>query len=234
MFIKRLFDIVFSAIGLILLSPLFLLVGIIIKLDSFGPVFYRGVRTGRYGKPFRIFKFRSMASDAEKSGVSSTSNNDMRITKVGKIIRKLKLDEFSQLINVLIGDMSIVGPRPQITYYTDRYSEEEKETLKLRPGITDWASIKFNDEGGIIASSNIPDADLAYEVCIHPTKMKYQLKYLRERNIWVDLKIIFCTVLSVISTRIGGNPIGIPELSPKELEEVAKASEEAKIAGIKL
>ncbi|MFW5889714.1 MAG: sugar transferase [Bacillota bacterium] len=220
--IKRLFDIVISSTALILLSPVFLLTAILIKLESKGPVFYRGLRVGRYGKLFKIYKFRSMVDNAEKTGVSSTSNHDMRITRMGKIIRKFKLDEFSQLINVFVGQMSLVGPRPQVKRYVDEYSEEEKKTLSLRPGITDWASIKFNDEGSIIEDSGIEDPDEAYSKLIHPIKMKYQLKYLNERSIWIDFKILVFTVLTVISTRLGGKPLGVPQLDDEKNKIIDK------------
>ena len=209
---KRSFDILVSAVGLIILSPFFILLSIAIKLDSPGPVFYRGVRVGRQGKPFRIFKFRSMVADAEKRGAASTSNSDMRVTRVGNLIRKFKLDEFSQFINVLIGDMSFVGPRPEVQKFVDLYTEEEKLILTLRPGITDWSSINFHNEGEIIEASGIVDADEAYAQLIRPKKLLLQLKYARERNMWIDIKIIACTILTLFSTRMGGEPVGVPEL----------------------
>jgi len=176
-------------------------------------VFYRGVRVGRHGKPFRIFKFRSMVQDAERLGASSTSTTDMRVTICGRFIRKFKLDEFSQLINVLIGDMSIVGPRPEVQKFVDMYTEEEKVILTLRPGITDWASVRFHNEGAIIEASGIEDADEAYARLIRPEKLRLQLKYVREHNLWIDIKIIFATLLTIFSTRMGGGPIGVPEAS---------------------
>lgn len=208
--LKRLFDLICSAVGLILFSPFFLGLAIAIKLDSPGPVFYRGVRVGRYGNPFRIFKFRSMVHNAEKIGAASTSNSDMRVTRMGHIIRKCKLDEFSQLINVFLGDMSLVGPRPEVQKFVDMYTEEEKAILTLRPGITDWSSIKFHNEGEIIDASDIADADEAYAKLIRPEKLRLQLKYLRERTLWIDIKIIVCTILTLISTRTGGGVIGVP------------------------
>lgn len=211
-FIKRLFDIIVSGIALVILSPLFLVTAIRIKAEDGGAVFYRGERIGRYGKPFRIYKFRSMHENAEQTGVSSSSNEDDRITKIGHFIRKYKLDELSQLINVFKGDMSFVGPRPQILSCLDKFSEEEKQTLQLRPGITDWASIKFNDEGGIIAASGIADADEAYDKLIHPIKMQYQIKYLHERSFKIDMQILVNTLKTIISTRRGGEPIGVPPL----------------------
>ena len=207
---KCFFDIVVSGIGLFFLSPAFLLLSIAIKINSPGPVFYRGVRVGRFGKPFRIYKFRSMVADAEKKGAASTSNTDMRVTSVGHFIRKFKFDEFSQLINVFIGDMSLVGPRPEVQKFVDMYTEEERLILTVRPGITDWSSIKFHNEGDIIEASGIIDADEAYAKLIRPEKLRLQLKYVRERTIWIDIKIIICTVLTIFSTRSGGDPVGVP------------------------
>lgn len=156
---------------------------------------------GKNGKIFHIFKFRSMVVDADKRGGSSTSNKDPRVTRIGRIVRKYKLDEFSQLINVLIGDMSLVGPRPQVKWAVDSYSSEEKMILILRPGITDWASIKFHNEGEIIEKSGITDPDEAYLKLIHPEKIRLQLKYLREHSFWIDLKILFQTVTTIYITR---------------------------------
>lgn len=208
---KRLFDVVISAIGLILLSPAFLLLALVIKLDSHGPVFYRGVRVGRNGRSFNIYKFRSMVADAERRGAASTSTTDLRVTRSGRFIRKFKFDEFSQLINVLLGDMSIVGPRPEVRKFVDKYTEEEKLILSVRPGITDWSSIKFHNEGEIIESSGIPDADEAYETLIRPEKLRLQLKYVRERSLLVDIRIIGATVVKLFSTRIGGKLHGVPD-----------------------
>ena len=197
--IKRLFDILLSVVGLILLSPLFLMMAFWIKLDSKGPVFYRGKRVGLKGVPFNIYKFRSMVVDAEKNGLASTSNNDVRVTKVGEYIRKYKLDEFSQLINVFLGDMSLVGPRPEVQKFVDQYTDEEKKILTVSPGITDFASIKFHNEGEIIASSGMDNADEAYAKLIRPEKLKLQLKYVEEQNILLDIKLILQTLRKVIS-----------------------------------
>jgi lipopolysaccharide/colanic/teichoic acid biosynthesis glycosyltransferase len=209
--VQRFFDVVMSAIGLLLLSPFFLLLALVIKLDSHGPVFYRGVRVGRHGRQFKIYKFRSMVADAERKGAASTSTTDLRVTRSGRFIRKFKFDEFSQLINVFLGDMSLVGPRPEVQKFVDRYTPEERVILTVRPGITDWSSIKFHNEGEIIEASGIPDADEAYEMLIRPEKLRLQLKYVKERNLWVDIKIVVSTVLTLFSTRFGGRPIGVPE-----------------------
>lgn len=169
----------------------------LIKKEDGGPIFYRGIRTGRYGKPFRVFKFRTMVVDAEKLGASSTSDDDERVTKIGKFLRKYKLDELPQLINVLVGDMSLVGPRPEVKKFTDLYTEEERAILNVRPGITDWASLWNSNEGGVLKGSMDPDKD--YLEKIRPEKIRLQLKYVRERSFWIDLKIIFQTLWTIIS-----------------------------------
>lgn len=202
---KRLFDIVLSAIGLLVFSPLLLIVALWVRLDSPGSVFYRGERTGKDNKPFKIFKFRSMVVNAEKLGASSTSDGDRRITKSGKFIRKCKLDELSQLINVFIGDMSFVGPRPEVKKFTDMYTPEEKPILDLRPGITDWASIWNSDEGRIL--EGLEDADAGYEKYIRPGKIQLQLKYRNEHNLLSDIKIICYTLARIFNS----------EFYPKEL-----------------
>lgn len=207
---KRFFDVLFSGAGLFILSPVFLLLAVAVKLNSSGPVFYRGVRVGRFSNSFKIYKFRSMVADAEKIGAASTSNTDMRVTSVGHFIRKFKFDEFSQLINVFLGDMSLVGPRPEVQKFVDMYTEEEKIILTVRPGITDWSSIKFHNEGDIIEASGIADADEAYAKLIRPEKLRLQIKYVKERNLLIDIKIIVCTILTIFSTRSGGEPVGIP------------------------
>jgi lipopolysaccharide/colanic/teichoic acid biosynthesis glycosyltransferase len=193
---KRLFDIIFSLFGLIVLSPLLFVLAILIKKEDGGAVFYRGVRVGRNGSPFRIFKFRTMVVNAESMGGPSTSDDDPRITKVGKFIRKYKLDELPQLINVLKGEMSFVGPRPEVLHYVNMFTEEEKAILSARPGITDWASIWNPDEGAILAGS--ADPEKAYMEKIRPEKIRLQLKYVRERSFINDLKIIVLTLLALL------------------------------------
>ena len=193
---KRIFDLILSVIGLLILSPFLIAVGLIIKFSDYGPVFYRGERVGLNGRLFKIFKFRTMVVDAEKIGGSSTSDDDERITKIGKKLRKYKLDELPQLLNVLVGDMSIVGPRPEVKYYTDQFNEEERLILSVRPGITDWASIWNADEGAVLAGAEDPDK--AYEELIRPTKLGLQLKYVEKKSFFVDIKIIFLTILAII------------------------------------
>ena len=194
--LKRLFDILFSAFGLIVMSPPLIFSAIAIKLDSEGPVFYRGKRIGRYGKPFRIYKFRTMVVNAEKLGGPSTADDDPRITKIGHLLRKLKLDEVPQLINVLIGEMSFVGPRPEVQHYVDMFTEEEKAILDVRPGITDWASLWNPDEGAILKGSKDPEK--AYIEKIRPEKLKLQLKYVKKNSFWIDLKIILLTLKTIM------------------------------------
>ncbi|MGE5483893.1 MAG: sugar transferase [Ignavibacteriales bacterium] len=207
--VKRAFDIIFAVMCLVIASPLLLAIALAIKLDSKGPVFYRGLRVGLHGKPFRIYKFRSMVADAERTGVSSTSETDYRVTRCGRVLRKFKLDELPQLINVLIGDMSIVGPRPEVPRFVDMYTEEERAILTIRPGITDWASIRFHNEGEIIQASGIKDADEAYARLIRPEKMQLQMKYVKEHNVWLDFKIILATALMLFSTRVGNRVSGV-------------------------
>ncbi|ODS38825.1 MAG: hypothetical protein A7316_07015 [Candidatus Altiarchaeales archaeon WOR_SM1_86-2] len=194
--LKRLFDILFSILGLILSSPVLLLIAFLIKREDGGPVFYRGARVGRSGNPFRIFKFRTMVVNAEKLGGPSTADDDPRITKVGKSLRKYKLDELPQLINILKAEMSLVGPRPEVQHYVDMFTEEEQAILSVRPGITDWASLWNRDEGAILAGSHDPEK--TYMEKIRPEKIRLQLKYVRERSFFIDLRIIVQTIFTII------------------------------------
>lgn len=193
---KWLFDILFSVLGLLLSSPLLGLIAFLIKREDGGPVFYRGVRVGRYGKSFRIFKFRTMVVNAEKLGGPSTADDDPRITEIGGWLRKYKLDELPQLINVLRREMSFVGPRPEVQHYVDMFTEKERAILSVRPGITDWASLWNPDEGAVLAGS--PDPEKTYMEKIRPTKIDLELKYVRERSSWIDLKIIVQTLLTIL------------------------------------
>lgn len=195
--LKRFFDIMLSLFGLIIISPVLIFLGLLIKGEDGGPIFYRGVRVGRYGKLFKIFKFRTMVVGAEKLGGPSTANDDPRITRAGRLIRKYKLDEVPQLINVFKGEMSLVGPRPEVQHYVDMFTEKERAILTVRPGITDWASLWNPDEGRILSGS--PDPERTYMEEIRPTKLRLQLKYVRERSFFVDLGIILKTVATVIS-----------------------------------
>jgi len=194
--LKRLFDTIFSVIGLIITFPILLFFALLIKLNSKGPVFYRGKRVGRSGNLFKMYKFRTMVVDAEKLGGPSTADDDPRITKTGRLLRKYKLDELPQLINVLKGEMSFVGPRPEVQHYVDMFTEEEKAILSVRPGITDWASLWNPDEGAILAGSSDPEK--TYMEKIRPQKIKLQMKYVREQSFWSDLKIIFLTLKAIV------------------------------------
>jgi len=200
--LKRLFDILFSASCLVILGPLFIIIAVIIKCEDGGPVFYRGIRIGRSGRPFRIFKFRTMVVNAEKIGPSSTAKGDTRITGIGRVLRSYKIDELPQLINILKGDMSVVGPRPQVGWAVELYTDEEKRILLgIKPGITDYASIKFSNEDEILAGS--PDPDKCYMEKIHPEKMRLSMEYAKNMSIGNDLIIILKTLFTI--ARKGNN-----------------------------
>lgn len=196
---KRLFDIVLSAIGLIVASPILLPVMFLIwRQDGFSP-FYIAPRVGRREQPFQMVKLRSMIKNADKSGVDSTAKDDQRITPVGQFVRKYKLDELTQLWNVLKGDMSLVGPRPNVKRETDLYTTEEKRLLSVQPGITDFASIVFSDEGDILAGS--ADPDIAYNQLIRPGKSRLGLFYVDHRSLWLDVRLIYLTAVAIASKR---------------------------------
>ncbi len=190
--IKRVFDIILSALGLILLSPLFLVLAIAIATDSPGGIFYRQTRVGKNGHPFRIFKFRSMRSGSDKKGQLTVGSTDQRITRTGRFIRKHKLDEFPQLINVLKGDMSLVGPRPEVPKYVAMYNDEQKKVLSVRPGITDYASIEYANENDLLSSSSNPEKTYIDEVM--PAKLALNKKYISEAGLGTDIKLIFRTL----------------------------------------
>ena len=195
--VKRAFDIIISAIGMVVLLPVFLIIGIIIKLDSKGPVFYRQERITSYGRRFRIFKFRTMVQNADKKGSLITLGEDPRITKVGSKIRKTRLDEVPQLINILIGDMSFVGTRPEVPKYVEKYDDSMKATLIMKAGVTSKASIKFRDEDEIM-NKYLKQGESVDEIYINrilPEKMKYNLEYIEKFNIFKDFKIMIDTVI---------------------------------------
>ena len=196
-FMKRLFDIVASGLGLVFLSPLFLLLAIWIKLDSKGPVFYRQVRVGRYNRDFRIFKFRSMRMGSDKGSLVTIGDRDSRITRSGYIIRKLKLDELPQLINVFVGDMSLVGPRPEVRHYVDYWTEQQLHVLDVRPGITDPASIRFRNENELMAKAQDPER--YYIDVIMQEKLRLYLEYVAHHSFWGDITIIFQTFWVIIT-----------------------------------
>lgn len=195
--IKRIFDIVVSALMLIVLSPIFLILAIAIKLDSRGPVFYRQVRVTQYGKQFRIFKFRSMVYNADKIGSQVTVGNDSRITKVGRYIRKFRLDEICQLIDVFRGTMTFVGTRPEVPKYVEQYTAEMMATLLLPAGVTSEASIRYKDEDSLLNEAE--DVDKVYIEKVLPEKMKYNLNSIKEFSFSADIKTMFRTVFAVLS-----------------------------------
>lgn len=193
---KRIFDIVASGLGLIVLSPFFLMLFICIKLDSKGSVFYKQIRVGRFNKDFELYKFRSMAIGSDKKSLITVGGHDSRITRFGYYIRKFKLDELPQLINVLKGDMSFVGPRPEVRKYVDLYSKEQLHVLDVRPGITDMASICYRNENEILGS--VEDPQDYYVNVIMPKKLKINNQYLRKQSFFYDLKIILRTILTLL------------------------------------
>ncbi|WP_462422739.1 sugar transferase [Fusobacterium pseudoperiodonticum] len=193
--LKRIFDIISSLFGLILLSPFMIIIAILIKLDSKGPVFFKQVRVTKNGREFKIFKYRTMRVGSDKFS-QITVGKDSRITKVGDFLRKYKLDEIPQLINVLMGDMSLVGPRPEVPKYVALYTEEQREILKVRAGITDYASIEFSNENDILA--NEADPEKAYIEKIMPRKIELNKKYLSEISVMTDIKIILLTIKKIL------------------------------------
>jgi lipopolysaccharide/colanic/teichoic acid biosynthesis glycosyltransferase len=194
---KRIFDIVASGLGLIVLSPLFLIIAVWIKLDSRGPVFYRQTRVGRYNKDFRIFKFRSMRVGSDKGSLVTIGGRDSRITRSGYFIRKFKLDELPQLINVVRGDMSLVGPRPEVRHYVEYWTAEQMHVLDVRPGITDPASIKFRNENKLMEQAEDPEK--YYIEVIMQEKIRLYLEYVEKQGFWYDLGLIFQTFWVIVS-----------------------------------
>ena len=194
---KRLFDIVASGLGIIVLSPLFLILAFWIVLDSKGPVFYRQNRVGRFNKDFRMLKFRSMAEGSDKGSLVTIGTRDSRITRAGYFLRKSKLDELPQLFNVLVGDMSLVGPRPEVRHYVNYWTPEQMHVLDIRPGITDPASIKFRNESELL--EQVEDPEKYYIEEIMQEKIKLYLDYLDNHSLWGDLGIIFKTFWTIVS-----------------------------------
>lgn len=193
---KRAMDVVLSACALAVLWPLLLLIALAIWIDDPGPVFYRQVRVGRNGKTFRIFKFRSMVMDADKKGLAITVGRDSRITRVGAVLRKTKLDELAQLLNVILGQMSFVGPRPEVPKYVELYTPYQRQVLLVRPGITDYASIAYRNENDLLAGAPNPEA--MYIEQIMPDKIELNMKYLREISPLADIRLILKTIVAVI------------------------------------
>lgn len=196
---KRLFDIFASGFGLIVLSPLFLILAVWIKLDSKGPVFYRQVRVGLHNMDFRIFKFRSMRVGADKGSLVTIGGRDPRITRSGYFIRKFKFDELPQLINVFLGDMSLVGPRPEVRHYVDYWTDEQMHVLDVRPGITDPASIKFRNENELMEQAEDPEK--YYIEVIMQEKLKLYLEYVQNQSFWGDIGLIFKTFWVIVKER---------------------------------
>lgn len=194
---KRIFDIIASGCGLIVLSPIFIVIAIWVKLDSKGPVFYRQIRVGKDNKDFRLFKFRSMKIGADRQGLITVGGRDPRVTRSGYYIRKYKLDELPQLINVFIGDMSVVGPRPEVRKYVDLYTPEQMRVLSVRPGITDLASIRYRNENELLEI--VDDPETYYREVIMQDKLKINLEYVDNRSFLGDIKLIFATLYAVVA-----------------------------------
>lgn len=191
----RIFDVILSFIGLLLLSPFLLIVYLLIRLESKGGGFYAQTRTGKGGKPFQLYKFRSMRIGSDKKGLITVGEKDSRITKMGYFVRRYKIDELPQLWNVLKGDMSLVGPRPEVKKYTDMYYDEQKKVLSIKPGITDWASIKYVDENRILGEAENPDE--TYVKVIMPSKIALNMIYINNHTLKEYFKIIFATFSNI-------------------------------------
>lgn len=193
---KRIFDIVCSGLGLMLLSPLFIVLAIWIKLDSKGPVFYKQIRAGRHNKDFTLYKFRSMRMGSDKKGLITIGGRDPRVTKSGYYIRKYKLDELPQLINVFLGEMSLVGPRPEVRHYVDLYNDEQLIVLSIRPGITDMASIRYRNENELLESVENPEQ--YYREVIMQDKLRINMEYIENASLWFDIKLILSTLKEIV------------------------------------
>lgn len=200
LFWKRFFDIVVSLLGILITSPILLVVSVLIKLTSKGPVFYKQERIGKGEKPFFILKFRTMVVNADQQGLKITVGGDKRITGVGKFLRKSKLDELPQLFNVFAGQMSLVGPRPEVAEYVSLYNDEQRKVLSVRPGITDYASVCFRNENEILAEAENPQKE--YIEHIMPLKLRYNAKYIEEMSVWTDLKLIFLTLYVILGGEV--------------------------------
>lgn len=193
---KRIFDLAASSLGLLVCSPLFLVLAVWIKMDSRGPVFYRQIRVGRNGRDFGIFKFRSMRVGSDQKGLITIGGRDPRVTRAGYYIRKYKLDELPQLINVFLGDMSLVGPRPEVRKYVDLYTPQQLHVLDVRPGITDLASIRYRNENELLEQARDPDK--FYVEVVMQDKLRINLEYVARHSFWFDLKLIFMTLKEIV------------------------------------
>jgi lipopolysaccharide/colanic/teichoic acid biosynthesis glycosyltransferase len=196
---KRTLDIVVSLVGLLLASPVLLLAAIAVKLSSPGPVFFCQERMGRYFRPFRIYKFRTMVVDAPKLGAAITAGEDPRITPTGRVLRRWKIDELPQLLNVLKGDMSLVGPRPEVPKYVEMFRDDYRDILSMRPGITDTASLKYRDESSLMADCSDPERKYVEEIL--PDKLSLAKQYVRDASLWRDFKLMFKTGMYVLGRR---------------------------------
>lgn len=196
--IKRFFDVLLALVVLPFLLPVLFVIAVAIVFDSRGPVFYRGVRTGRFGRPFHIYKLRTMVADAEHRGGGTTAMDDERVTRVGRMLRRYKLDELPQVFNVLKGEMSFVGPRPELPQYTDKYSASEQLILSVPPGITDYSSLRFRH---LDSSVGKQDADRVFEERVLPEKNRLRLRYVNERSFWGDILLIGQTILALFRGR---------------------------------
>ena len=193
---KRVFDLIFSLFGIAVLLPVYLIISLLIAVDSKGGVIYRQERTGKDGKTFRVLKFRTMRPDSFNKGALTVGSRDPRITNIGYYLRKYKLDELPQLFNVFLGEMSFVGPRPEVKKYTDLYTKEQQKVLQVRPGITDYASIKYRNENDMLSASDDPEKIYIEEIM--PEKLNLNLKYINDNNVFKDIKIIFDTFHAII------------------------------------
>jgi lipopolysaccharide/colanic/teichoic acid biosynthesis glycosyltransferase len=194
----RFFDILFSSLGVVVLSPLFLVLAVWIKLDSKGPVFYKQSRVGKNDEDFRLYKFRTMVVNADKKGLITVGGRDPRVTRAGYFLRKYKLDELPQLVNVLRGNMSLVGPRPEVRKYVEMYTPEQRKVLSVKPGLTDYASIHYIDENEMLAKSDDPEK--TYVEVIIPEKIRYNIKYIEHQSVKEYFKIIFMTIRRIFSS----------------------------------
>lgn len=199
--LKRSFDLIFSFAGFIILFPVFFIICFIIKITSKGPILFKQTRVGKNSKKFRIFKFRTMYINAEKSGQLTVGMRDSRITPIGYYLRKSKLDELPQLINIILGEMSFVGPRPEVPKYVSKYNNEQTKVLNVRPGITDLASLEYIDENNLLANTDNPEK--LYIEHIMPAKLDLNMQYIENQSLLLDLKLIFLTIFKIIGVKIG-------------------------------
>tara|TARA_B100001093_G_C26832429_1_gene1016742 strand:+ start:1077 stop:1694 length:618 start_codon:yes stop_codon:yes gene_type:complete len=196
--LKTIFDTTFALLALIIISPVFIIISFAVKITSDGEIFYKGVRAGKNNVPFKIYKFRTMVQNAENIGGHSTALNDFRLTKIGRFLRRYKLDELPQFINILKGDMSLVGPRPQVIYYTNKYKGEFKLILSTKPGLTDLATLYFFDMDKVLGSKNVNEK---YAIEIEPIKNLLRLKYVKEQSFFLDIRILTETIFSLIGLK---------------------------------